>query len=77
MTILRHYDRVYFTVRETIDFPFCLSSSILGRFSNPKNKVLMPRKPRIEIVGYYHIINSGLEQKVIFEVKEDYENLDA
>ncbi|MEA3455647.1 MAG: helix-turn-helix domain-containing protein [Campylobacterota bacterium] len=27
----------------------------------------MPRKPRIEIPGYYHIINRGVEQRVIFE----------
>ena len=33
----------------------------------------MPRKPRIEIAGYYHIINRGVEQRVVFEEKEDYE----
>lgn len=33
----------------------------------------MPRKPRIEIAGYYHIINRGVEQRVIFKEKEDYE----
>ena len=33
----------------------------------------MPRKPRIEIAGYYHIINRGVEQKVIFKEAEDYE----
>jgi len=33
----------------------------------------MPRKPRIEIVGYYHIINRGVEQRVIFKEVEDYE----
>jgi len=27
----------------------------------------MLRKPRIELVGHYHIINRGVEQKVIFE----------
>jgi len=32
----------------------------------------MPRKPRIEIAGYYHIINRGVEQRVIFEEEEDY-----
>jgi len=26
----------------------------------------MPRKPRIEIAGYYHIINIGVEQRAIF-----------
>ena len=33
----------------------------------------MPRKPRIEIAGYYHIINRGVEQRVVFEEAEDYE----
>ncbi|PHS38042.1 MAG: hypothetical protein COB07_09690 [Sulfurovum sp.] len=33
----------------------------------------MPRKPRIEIPGYYHIINRGVEQRVVFKENEDYE----
>ncbi len=33
----------------------------------------MPRRPRIEIVGYYHIINRGVEQRVIFKEACDYE----
>ncbi|MDD3500230.1 MAG: transposase [Sulfurovum sp.] len=33
----------------------------------------MPRKPRIEIAGYYHIINRGVEQRVVFQEREDYE----
>jgi DNA-directed RNA polymerase specialized sigma subunit len=36
----------------------------------------MPRKPRVEIVGYYHLINRGVEQRVIFEEKEDYEKFE-
>lgn len=32
----------------------------------------MPRLPRIEIAGYYHIINRGVEQRVVFKEKEDY-----
>jgi len=32
----------------------------------------MPRKPRIEIAGYYHIINRGVEQRDIFQEEEDY-----
>lgn len=33
----------------------------------------MPRKPRIEITGYYHIINRGVEQrnKLIVETYKD------
>jgi hypothetical protein len=26
----------------------------------------MPRKPRIEDAGYYHIVNRGVEQRNIF-----------
>jgi REP element-mobilizing transposase RayT len=33
----------------------------------------MPRRPRIEIAGYYHIINRGVEQRVIFKEPADYE----
>ena len=33
----------------------------------------MPRKPRIEIAGYYHIINRGVGQRIVFEEAEDYE----
>jgi len=33
----------------------------------------MPRKPRIEIAGYYHIINRGVEQRVVFKEAQDYE----
>lgn len=33
----------------------------------------MPRKPRIEIPGYYHIINRGVEQRVVFKEEADYE----
>ena len=33
----------------------------------------MPRKPRIELIGKYHIINRGVEQRKIFEEPADYE----
>lgn len=33
----------------------------------------MPRKPRIEIAGFYHIINRGVEQRIVFQEKEDYD----
>lgn len=32
----------------------------------------MPRKPRIEIAGYYHIINRGVEQRIVFKDDEDF-----
>lgn len=33
----------------------------------------MPRRPRIEIAGYYHIVNRGVERRVIFYDKDDFE----
>ncbi|SFV56762.1 hypothetical protein MNB_SV-3-838 [hydrothermal vent metagenome] len=33
----------------------------------------MPRKPRIEIAGYYHIINRGVDKMNIFRQPDDYE----
>jgi len=36
----------------------------------------MPRKPRIEIAGYYHIINRGVDQRVIFKETKDYEQFE-
>lgn len=33
----------------------------------------MPRRPRIEMVGYYHIVNRGVEQRITYEEKEDFE----
>ncbi|CAA6798553.1 MAG: Unknown protein [uncultured Sulfurovum sp.] len=36
----------------------------------------MPRKPRIKIAGYYHVINRGVEQRVIFKEEEDYEKFE-
>ena len=33
----------------------------------------MPRKPRIEIAGYYHIVNRGVEQRTVFLEADDYE----
>lgn len=36
----------------------------------------MPRRPRIEIAGYYHIINRGVEQRVIFKKPADFEKLE-
>ncbi|MEA2028150.1 MAG: transposase, partial [Campylobacterota bacterium] len=33
----------------------------------------MPRRPQIEIAGYYHIINRGVNRNVIFRDVNDYE----
>ena len=33
----------------------------------------MPRKSRIELNGYYHIINRGVEQRAVFVEADDYE----
>ena len=37
----------------------------------------MARRPRIEIAGYYHIINRGVEQRVIFKEPADFEYFEA
>ena len=37
----------------------------------------MPRRPRIEIPGFYHIINRGVEQRVVFKEPADYEHFEA
>ncbi|QOR60950.1 transposase [Sulfurovum sp. ST-21] len=36
----------------------------------------MPRKPRIELAGKYHIINRGVEQRKVFEEPADYEQFE-
>ena len=33
----------------------------------------MARRPRIEIAGYYHIVNRGVEQRVVFKESSNYE----
>ena len=33
----------------------------------------MPRRPRIELAGYYHIINRGVAQMAVFKEPADYE----
>ena len=33
----------------------------------------MPRRPRIELPGFYHVINRGVEQRVVFKEPADYE----
>ena len=33
----------------------------------------MPRKPRIEMPGYHHVVNRGVEKRAIFLKPEDYE----
>ena len=37
----------------------------------------MPRKPRLEIPGYYHILNRGVERRVVFKEASDYEHFEA
>ncbi len=36
----------------------------------------MPRKPRVDIPGFYHIINRGVEQRVVFYEKEDFKKFE-
>ncbi len=33
----------------------------------------MPRRPRIDMVGSYHIVNRGVEQRVVYKDSEDFE----
>jgi len=33
----------------------------------------MPRRPRLEIPGFYHIINRGVEQREVFKEPKDYQ----
>ncbi len=33
----------------------------------------MPRRPRIDLAGYHHIINRGVNRSDIFKSDEDYE----
>jgi REP element-mobilizing transposase RayT/predicted transcriptional regulator len=32
----------------------------------------MPRRPRVDMVGYYHVLNRGVEQRVVYKDDEDY-----
>ncbi len=36
----------------------------------------MPRRPRVDIPGFYHIINRGVEQRVVFFEKEDFKKFE-
>ena len=33
----------------------------------------MPRRPRIDMIGYYHIVNRGVEQRIVYQDDEDFE----
>jgi hypothetical protein len=33
----------------------------------------MPRRPRIEISGFYHVVNRGVERRVVFYDRCDFE----
>ena len=33
----------------------------------------MPRLPRIEIPGFYHVVNRGVERRKVFHSDEDFE----
>ena len=36
----------------------------------------MPRKPRIELPNKYHIVNRGVEQRVVFKEPADYKQFE-
>ena len=33
----------------------------------------MPRAPRVKQAGFYHVINRGVERRVVFYEEEDFE----
>ncbi len=37
----------------------------------------MPRRPRVDIPGFYHIVNRGVEQRVVFYEKEDFKKFEG
>ena len=37
----------------------------------------MPRKPRIEIPGFYHVLNRGVERRTVFEEPIDYKKFET
>jgi len=32
----------------------------------------MPRRPRVDMAGYYHIVNRGVEQRITYKENDDY-----
>ncbi len=32
----------------------------------------MPRRPRVDMVGYYHVLNRGVERRIVYKCKEDF-----
>ena len=32
----------------------------------------MARRPRVDMVGYYHIVNRGVEQRIVYKEEEDF-----
>ena len=32
----------------------------------------MPRRPRIDMVGYYHVVNRGVDQRIIYKDDDDF-----
>ena len=36
----------------------------------------MPRRPRVDIPGFYHVLNRGVEQRVVFFEKEDFKKFE-
>ena len=37
-----------------------------------KEKKTMPRRPRIDMVGYYHVVNRGVEKRVVYHDNDDF-----
>ena len=43
------------------------------QYKKPNKKYTMPRKPRIDLAGYHHVINRGVNRSEVFVDDDDYE----
>jgi hypothetical protein len=41
----------------------------------PKTEIIMARKTRIEDAGFHHILNRGIQRRVIFDTTKDKEKI--
>lgn len=32
----------------------------------------MPRRPRLDVIGHYHIVNRGVDRRVVYKDDEDF-----
>ena len=34
----------------------------------------MPRRPRLDVIGYYHIVNRGVDKRIVYKNDEDFKH---